>query len=183
MRSSDHSSLLNPFVGLRPFEFNDRELYFGRARETETCYNLVSTLPVVVIYARSGTGKSSLLNAGLMPRLLEDDTTVVVAIPKDVENITLFVEEQLRTGSLPASDRPRLSDIMTTYSDHTGKRVVLILDQFEERLNAGLQHDALYESIAWLCNSTRVTPGVSFSAFAKTTWVVSNPSFDECPVC
>lgn len=59
----------NPYVGPRPFEEADRDRFFGREREIRQLASLVVARRVVVLYARSGAGKTSLLEAGLIPYL------------------------------------------------------------------------------------------------------------------
>jgi tetratricopeptide (TPR) repeat protein len=63
----------NPYVGPRPFERDHVELFFGREREVRRLASLVVSERVVLFYAASGAGKTSLLNAGLAPRLEERD--------------------------------------------------------------------------------------------------------------
>jgi hypothetical protein len=58
-----------PYVGLRPFGRDEEDLFFGRDRETRDLCSLVVAHPIVLLYAASGAGKSSLLNAGLIPLL------------------------------------------------------------------------------------------------------------------
>ena len=66
-----------PYVGPRPFTFADRERFFGRKDETDEAVSLVMAYPVVLIYALSGVGKTSLVNAGLVPLLREEGYTVL----------------------------------------------------------------------------------------------------------
>src|SRR5271169_4712723 len=61
----------NPWPGLRAFGERDRDFFFGRERETAELLSLVQRSPVVVLYGQSGLGKTSLLQAGLFPRLKE----------------------------------------------------------------------------------------------------------------
>ena len=58
-----------PYVGPRPFEAEDRSVFFGREREIDEIASLVVAHPVVVLYGRCGAGKTSLLNAGVLPEL------------------------------------------------------------------------------------------------------------------
>jgi hypothetical protein len=62
-----------PFVGPRPFEREDRDRFFGRERETEDLVSLVIANRTVVLYAQYGAGKTSLVNAKLIPRLEEKE--------------------------------------------------------------------------------------------------------------
>jgi WD40 repeat protein len=59
----------NPYVGPRTFQKNEGHLFFGRDRETRDLLSLVSAEKLVLFYAQSGAGKSSLINTRLMPSL------------------------------------------------------------------------------------------------------------------
>ena len=64
-----HLSAQEPWPGLRAFSESDSEFFFGRERETVDLLRLVQRASVVVLYGQSGLGKTSLLQAGLFPRL------------------------------------------------------------------------------------------------------------------
>jgi WD40 repeat protein len=59
----------NPYVGSKPFEEEDKQYYFGREREWRDLLARVISRRVVVFFAQSGAGKSSLINARLLPGL------------------------------------------------------------------------------------------------------------------
>ncbi|TGQ69336.1 hypothetical protein EN829_029460 [Mesorhizobium sp. M00.F.Ca.ET.186.01.1.1] len=64
----------SPFRGLDAFEFEDADLFFGRARAIAACtarleQQAASGTAFLLIYGMSGCGKSSLLRAGLLPSL------------------------------------------------------------------------------------------------------------------
>jgi hypothetical protein len=63
----------SPYPGPRPFEQADRALFFGREAETRELVSLVVAHRVVLLYAASGAGKTSLLNAGVIPVLEEEE--------------------------------------------------------------------------------------------------------------
>lgn len=58
-----------PYLGLARFDTGDRERFFGRDRLIDRLAEKVAAHPVVVLVGPSGSGKSSLLRAGLIPRL------------------------------------------------------------------------------------------------------------------
>lgn len=62
-----------PFLGPRPFERQHHDRFFGRKRELADLVSLVIAHPIVFLYGQSGTGKTSLLNAGLIPTLADQD--------------------------------------------------------------------------------------------------------------
>lgn len=55
------------YPGAKPFSAQEKELFFGREEDTERLCRLVRREKLVVLYAKSGIGKSSLLNAGVVP--------------------------------------------------------------------------------------------------------------------
>ncbi|MBZ0320263.1 MAG: ATP-binding protein [Anaerolineae bacterium] len=59
----------SPFPGLRAFTPADAPIFFGRGRETDALLQKVSTTHFVAVVGASGSGKSSLVGAGLLPRL------------------------------------------------------------------------------------------------------------------
>ena len=61
----------NPYVGPRTFTREDRERFFGREREARELLSLVISQRLVLFYAQSGAGKSSLINTRLAPQLGE----------------------------------------------------------------------------------------------------------------
>src|SRR3954465_9434271 len=59
----------NPFVGLRPFESDEGLLFFGRQEQTIELLQRLHQYHFVAVIGNSGSGKSSLIRAGLIPRL------------------------------------------------------------------------------------------------------------------
>ncbi len=113
--------LFPPYRGLRGFEFAQAKFFFGREEETRA---LVARLKAgvrgelprfQVLAAASGTGKSSLVRAGVAPALARDGWTHQILRPSD--------------------DAARLADISRS-DDVTGasakRPCLVIVDQFEE---------------------------------------------------
>ncbi|WP_030939227.1 hypothetical protein [Streptomyces sp. NRRL S-646] len=61
-----------PYRGLTRFEPDDRQLFFGRDRLVDELNRLVCDHRFAVLFGASGSGKSSLLRAGLIPRLRDE---------------------------------------------------------------------------------------------------------------
>ena len=60
------------YPGLASFTTEQRDLFFGRKRETRELFHLLSVEKTVVLFSKSGLGKTSLLNAGVIPLLAEN---------------------------------------------------------------------------------------------------------------
>jgi hypothetical protein len=61
----------NPYVGPRTFQPDERAKFFGRSRESRDLTALIVSNRLVLFYAPSGAGKSSLLNTMITPMLTE----------------------------------------------------------------------------------------------------------------
>jgi formylglycine-generating enzyme required for sulfatase activity len=59
----------SPFPGLRAFTEADAPIFFGRGRETDALVKQLNSSRFVAVVGASGSGKSSLVGAGLIPRL------------------------------------------------------------------------------------------------------------------
>jgi hypothetical protein len=68
----DVRHLNNPYPGLRPFEQEDSDFFFGRETHTEELLRRLSSSRFVAVVGTSGSGKSSLVRAGLIPALYGD---------------------------------------------------------------------------------------------------------------
>ncbi|MEL7163031.1 MAG: hypothetical protein AAFN92_19890, partial [Bacteroidota bacterium] len=59
------------YPGAQPFRTDEQEVFYGREDVSQELYQLLTLEPLVVLHAKSGLGKSSLINAGLRPIVLE----------------------------------------------------------------------------------------------------------------
>ncbi|HEX3763242.1 MAG TPA: SUMF1/EgtB/PvdO family nonheme iron enzyme [Kofleriaceae bacterium] len=141
----------SPFRLLAPFTEDDRGRLFGREADLAVLTQQVLYRRSVVYTAPSGTGKTSLLRAGLVPRLealgvravylrCRPDCTAALAAaiwpdaPADADTV--------RPSELPP--RPSVADAITAWHHRRGGKLVVILDQIEAALgDDGLVCDAL----------------------------------------
>ncbi len=90
----------NPYVGPRTFTSADRKRFFGREAEAAGLLARVVSERLLLFYAQSGAGKSSLINARLIPQLREEEGFSVLPVGRvagqlpagvaQVDNIFLF---------------------------------------------------------------------------------------------
>jgi putative ribosome biogenesis GTPase RsgA len=59
------------YPGVRPFADHvaEQQVFFGRDREVHDLFHQILTTDLLVFFGKSGLGKTSLLQAGLFPRL------------------------------------------------------------------------------------------------------------------
>ncbi|MCL4297973.1 MAG: hypothetical protein KJ077_19680 [Anaerolineae bacterium] len=91
----------NPYVGPRPFTAKEQELFFGREREAGNLVSAVIAHRTLLLYARSGAGKTSLINASLIPRLEREGFEILplahvrgvipsIIRPEEISNMYIF---------------------------------------------------------------------------------------------
>jgi Fe2+ or Zn2+ uptake regulation protein/energy-coupling factor transporter ATP-binding protein EcfA2 len=118
----------NPFKFLDAYTKNDREIFFGRSEELDEIYRKFYKSKILLVYGKSGTGKSSIINCGLVSKIPAEDILIIpVRCSKDPVN---NLKADLRKFS--DSDSPDTIDILKDIYEKNFKPVSLIFDQFEE---------------------------------------------------
>src|SRR5439155_24200772 len=62
----------SPYPGIEPYHYVDRKVFFAREAESRSLIRLIVMYRGVLLYSDSGNGKSSLINAGLVPLAIEE---------------------------------------------------------------------------------------------------------------
>jgi uncharacterized protein YjbI with pentapeptide repeats len=133
------AKLVETYPGLASFQdtANDRKLFCGRTTESNLLFNLVASESLSILYSRSGFGKTSLINAGLLQRLRDHGYVSVVARVSDYpQDPSRSVIETLKR-KIPdvAGDESGLWEYLNSVQvmrKSAPAKLVLILDQFEE---------------------------------------------------
>lgn len=68
------------YPGVKPFSTEEKDWFFGREQDSEDLYRLLLVKQMVVLYGKSGFGKSSLVNAGLIPKLATQQNWTCIPI-------------------------------------------------------------------------------------------------------
>ena len=145
----------NPFPGSRSFTEDDADRFRGRQTESIELVSLLRAQRVVLLYAPSGSGKTSLLQARVLPELEERAGFAVLPVvhvhPGVVPGGAEGAEVVQAVGSVysaaallalePTIDLAAAASLTTWLGDHVGGRVdeyghplptLLVLDQFEQ---------------------------------------------------
>lgn len=140
------SDKIKRYPGGRPFTKDMAKLFFGRKEDLKKLHQLVSLEKLVVLHGRSGLGKSSLINAGLMPKLQEDENNECIqfrfnawteATKKTPLNTTLEALKDIDgdpsiINKIIPSDDSVWRIIKERQFKKPDSRQILIFDQFEE---------------------------------------------------
>jgi hypothetical protein len=130
----------NPFPGPQAYVRGDREIFFGREQEIDELVSLVLSSSATLVYAPSGAGKSSLIEAGVGPRLEEEFSFTVLPTVRfggqgspALADKNVYVRAVVEAVAGPG--HPGLDDIGTAAQvarPPLSKGALLVIDQFEE---------------------------------------------------
>ncbi|MFI6501288.1 helix-turn-helix domain-containing protein [Nonomuraea typhae] len=114
-----------PYPGLAAFGTGDSDRFFGRERLVATLAEMARSRRFAAVFGASGSGKSSLLHAGLIPALAEDASQVATCTPgqhpmrhadhlKWAELAVVDQFEELYTLCADAAERDAFIDLLLT---------------------------------------------------------------------
>ena len=136
--TSRPESLVNPYKGLRAFGEADTIEFFGRDHVVDDAVNACRRERFVTVVGPSGSGKSSLIRAGVVPRLRESGAYVAAMVPGHhpmVEVTTALRQIAVATASPRDNTGERgemLLDTITDLLPSGTDDAVIVVDQFEE---------------------------------------------------
>jgi formylglycine-generating enzyme required for sulfatase activity len=124
-----------PYKFLDYYDSEDRDIFYGRQIESVRFFRLVLSHRLAVLFGASGTGKTSLLKAGVMPLLWEQGyaTAYVRALDDPLRAVRDEVLARLRAQGRAAAD-PGATTLHGFFGAvlEPEDRLVVFLDQFEE---------------------------------------------------
>lgn len=123
----------NPFKLLDSYNEAEAEIFFGRDMEIASLYNLLQKTRLVLLYGASGTGKTSLIHAG-MPKAFKLSEWLCISVRrKDNINDSFNNELKKATGRDVASQ----SEAILSIFEKRWMPIYLVFDQFEEIFTLG----------------------------------------------
>lgn len=145
-----------PFRYLDRFTAADAEIFFGRNREIRQARDIVIAdggPPVILLYGQSGAGKSSFLDAGLLPRLSATHTVSYLRRDRErdlLATLTDGVRAQLATrgaaGTADGAEALRLAWLEAEAA--AGRPLAVVVDQVEEVFTLPVEADELSSFVA-----------------------------------
>lgn len=205
----NREDMKGPYIGPRPFDWNDKEdasRFFGRDAEASELRFRVHANPVLVLYAHSGAGKTSLLNAKLIPDLTKDGYFVLpplrvravheaggtsAATKRSHSYYLIHSWAQLAHSEKAAALFPKIlgdllkteSEVANNFKDLFAKlpeklRPVVILDQFEEFFTTAIfTRDQQRLFFEEVADCVQRYPSLRFVFALRSEWLAL---FDQC---
>ena len=140
-----------PYRGLHAFREEDEHLFFGRSTLADRLFTAAKTQNFVTVLGPSGSGKSSVVMAGLLPRLRQENRWLVATfrpgsqpfralamsllplLYPNYSKLDLMDEEDKLVNRLPQNPGSLQQVIEWILREHEpGTKLLLVADQFEE---------------------------------------------------
>ncbi len=144
----------SPFKLLEAYGPDEKDIFFGRDAEINALYNLLQQTRLVLVYGASGTGKTSLIQAGL-PKVFKGTDWFRISVRRR-DDINASLREEI-ARLLPEGSAP--DDLQQGIQQLYERRwipVYLVFDQFEELFTLGKEEQErkqFFQSIQTLLNA------------------------------
>jgi WD40 repeat protein len=135
----------NPYQGLKPFEAKEYEFFYGRETFVDEIVDRLKKTAFVPIVGASGSGKSSVVKAGLFPELAHDSSWECMEFKpgsNPLRKLTSELEDYFEKILTAAEEREVLESFVRKPSQDNfvqllgflpkDKKILLLIDQFEE---------------------------------------------------
>ncbi|MGB7086475.1 MAG: CHAT domain-containing protein, partial [Phormidesmis sp.] len=163
-----------PYRGLFAFKEEDAFVFFGREQVTEALLVAAQTRSLVAVVGPSGSGKSSVVFAGLIPRLRQTAGAAIQIVSfrpgnSPIESLAKAVASiqamggKLRSSELASifhQDTQALADTLKALNPEPTNRLMLVVDQFEElyTLSSQAEQQSFLEA---LLKATQAVPSLT----------------------
>jgi WD40 repeat protein/DNA-binding SARP family transcriptional activator len=141
----DAATVVCPFKGLAPFDVADAEYFFGRERLVAELVARLVGAPLLGVVGPSGSGKSSVVRAGVLPALAGG------VLPGSEE----WRQVLMRPGEHPLDEL-----IRAAAGVEADRKVVLAIDQFEETFTVCRDEEERTAFISELARASRREAGI-----------------------
>ncbi len=134
---------ISPYKELQSYAESDKEYFFGRKEEIQELLNRIDKYQIVGLFGESGTGKTSMVNAGLIP-VLKNDAFIVISVrclDDPIKRIRESLLNTLKSNNISSESIERLAATDTfphfivdlkSIVEEGNRNFIIIIDQFEE---------------------------------------------------
>ncbi|NET36060.1 MAG: SUMF1/EgtB/PvdO family nonheme iron enzyme [Cyanothece sp. SIO1E1] len=153
---------INPFPGLRPLGIKDKDYFYGRDEDIKALLEPLlgeENKPFVAVIGASGTGKSSLVGAGVLSNSrIQDRYEIIRFVPSDskgdpihtlasrLSSCSIF-QQEIKIDELAKnlkSNPSNFTKFCQKFYNEKNKKILFVVDQFEElfaQVNRDLQQE------------------------------------------
>ena len=138
--------IFNPYPGLRPFDSTEENLFFGRQSQTGVIVEKILRKKFIAIIGSSGSGKTSMVNAGIIPDILKSGKNgagsswkIIKTKPgkAPIDNLAISLADTDNTShedyaKLLKNNSQGLAEALTQINKTTRKKIILVIDGFED---------------------------------------------------
>ncbi len=131
-RAKDKIQIEEPYQFLSYYDTTDADIFFGREAISQLLASKISSHKLILINGKSGSGKTSLINAGIIPALVTKGYFTMVF--RDYGYPTELIKagiENLENVNVDLSHSHTLLQCLQQTSRQTQRRLAIFLDQFE----------------------------------------------------
>jgi serine/threonine protein kinase len=157
-----------PFRGLEAFDARHRDVYFGRATDVASALELLRARGLVALVGPSGSGKSSLARAGVLPAVLDG---ALGAWPPQWTSVAMSPDAYPRAalahalgpvldGKAIPDDPDELAALLARGVETTSMGLVILVDALEELVTLTPADDRGYLALFLAAISSRPMPGL-----------------------
>ena len=131
-RAKDKIQIEEPYQFLSYYDTTDADIFFGREAVSQLLASKVSSHKLILINGKSGSGKTSLINAGIIPALVKKGYFTMVF--RDYGYPTQLIKagiKNLDNVNVDLSNSDTLLECLQQISRQTQRPIAIFLDQFE----------------------------------------------------
>ena len=178
----------SPYKGLRAFEKQDEALFFGRNSVVRQVMDAVAAVALVPVVGSSGIGKSSLVQAGLLPCLEKEKTSWGVETVLPRPDLPMALAAALARLSGEPAQVEAWQDDLLLYGLATAaekachdrwEHAVIVIDQFEEALVPDGESDPILRQLGDLRDGGILSVVLTLRGDAFGRFVESKEGFGE----
>ena len=127
-----------PWQGLKAYDVDDADRFFGRDRDVQACLDLLATSSFAALVGPSGSGKSSIMRAGVLAALRERGHPIVAitptarpvdalsALPLDADARTVLAVDQTEEVFTLCEDPDERRDFLDRLAQEADRRPVVV---------------------------------------------------------
>ncbi len=145
LNNSQNKYIKNPYPGIRSFNIEESHLFFGRETQVNELSEIIKKNHFCAITGASGSGKSSVVKAGIIPKFIEEFKNLEYLILRPGNNpikqlVDKFTEFLIKIGFDRKEAKKEVSEMYRNENTFEqifskfkiDKKFLIYIDQFEE---------------------------------------------------